>query len=599
MKKILLLLTVLLATVVAEAKVIKITFEDGTTKYYSSSQLSSIEFDDEGYVTIYTWDKQQEELDIHAKYEEVTIDDNPVIYEVVDATVGLTLSEGAFVPEEYLPTRDVTVMNILYPSTDPDANPVTLSGSIFIPKNIMDGEAESQGILLHNHFTSAYKYQCSTHGYYQFEGMLLAMPVFIDYIVVTSDFYGFGTTERFPQAFLCGTTNAKASLDCLRAAKQLLAEEDIAYGDLLFNIGYSSGGFDALAVQKLRDNEYREEFFFDKTFAGGFPADLKMAYQEYITTFHTIYNVVMPLMVVSFNESLHLNLSYSDVFQSFLADNIDDWILSKNYSTQEINDLIDREKTVDDIFQPPYLDLSSEESIALQDCLESQNLATGWTPDPTQKLYIMHARDDDYVPIQSARVIIPFLENNGYQASIIPGRTNLQTNFLVQRQGHLTATLFYLVQTVAALKAWPTMYENHELNPIFQQLLQSEGYNVIAMITLLENMGIDVRGIVSRILAQITSGQTGQSIDLGVVAQQFVAALALIGIDWQELNEMLADSGIDLQALVLQLIDYLMTPTDDVAAPMYAPQQPMVLPSDAYEQQLFQWLDAKMPAYGR
>lgn len=591
MKKILLLLTVLIATVAAEAKVIKIAFENGTTKYYSSSQLSSIEFDDEGYVTIYTWDGQEEILDTHARYEEVTIDDNPVIYEVVDATVGLTLSEGAFIPEEYLPKRDVTVMNILYPSTDPDGNPVTLSGSIFIPKNIMDGDAESQGILLHNHFTSAYKHQCSTHGYYQFEGMLLAMPVFIDYIVVTSDFYGFGTTERFPQAFLCGTTNAKASLDCLRAAKQLLADEGIAYGDLLFNIGYSSGGFDALAVQKLRDNEYRDEFFFDKTFAGGLPADIKLAYQEYVTTFHTIYNVVMPLMVVAFNETLHLGLNYSNVFQSFLADNIDNWILAKDYSTQEINDLIGREKTVADIFQPPYLDLSAGESIFLQNCLGSQNLATGWTPDPTQKLYIMHSRDDDYVPIQSARVIIPFLEDHGYRASVIPGRTNLQTNFLVRRQGHLTATLIYLVQTVAALKAWPAMYCNHELKPIFQKLLQSEEFNVVETMALLENMGIDVRGIVSGILAQIT--QPDQPIDINALTQQIVAALALVGIDWQELNEMLADSGLDLQALVLQVIDYLTTPADAQGAAMHAPQQPVALPSDAYEQQLLQWLEGK------
>lgn len=61
----------------------------------------------------------------------------------------------------------------------------------------------------------------------------MANPLNLNYIVVESDFYGFGATERFPQAYVQGTINGKASLDCLLAARRILDERGFDYGPLI------------------------------------------------------------------------------------------------------------------------------------------------------------------------------------------------------------------------------------------------------------------------------------------------------------------------------------------------------------------------------
>ena len=66
--------------------------------------------------------------------------------------------------------------------------------------------------------------------------------------------------------------------------------------------------------------------------------------------------------------------------------------------------------------------------------------------------------------IQSARPMISFFKRKGFKPSIIPGRSYLQTNFVVPNMGHLSATLIYFIQSLAAIKAWPRMYTDGQLN---------------------------------------------------------------------------------------------------------------------------------------
>ena len=55
MKKILLALVALFATVAVEAKIIKITMANDDPKIYTSSQLSAIDFNDDGTISVYDY----------------------------------------------------------------------------------------------------------------------------------------------------------------------------------------------------------------------------------------------------------------------------------------------------------------------------------------------------------------------------------------------------------------------------------------------------------------------------------------------------------------------------------------------------------------
>ena len=168
------------------------------------------------------------------------------------------------------------------------------------------------------------------------------------------------------QAFAQGTPNAYATLDGLLAARQLLDKMGFDYGPLLFNVGYSSGGYDALIVQKVRDKEYADQVSFDKTFAGGSPSDICEAYRQYVILDETAYNAVPLLIMVCTKETQMLNIDYKDVFQPYICDRIDELILSKQYSSWPVCDSIGREKKIHEILSPTYCNLDSPESQFMQ-----------------------------------------------------------------------------------------------------------------------------------------------------------------------------------------------------------------------------------------
>lgn len=593
-------LLVFVACMAAEAKTIKITLADGTVKVFTTSQLDAIDFNDDGTLTITTFDGEVLEA-LGAEFDELTVGYEDIIYEEVDDVLSFEADvDGLPVDLNY--DRDAKRLNYVYTSTDPFSEPITLSGSILIPTDIMNGEKTCQGIILYDHYTIFNRTEAPTRGFATLEGMLLANPLTPDYIIVESDFYGFGVTERFPQAFLQGTHNARANLDALLAARQLLDERGFNYGPLTFNVGYSSGGFDALAVQKLRDMEYSDRVSFDKTFAGGSPSDIKECYRQYVTIDRTAYNAVPLLLMLSTNETLRLGLTYEQVFQPDIVPMIDEYVMSKNYSSWPVCDAIGREKMVHEILSDTYCDLNSPESQYIQEVFQDLSIPSYWTPDPSQKLYIFHSRADDYVPVQAARPVLRFLEANGFEASIVPGATNLQTNFVVPKLGHLSATLIYLIQTVAALKAWPTMYTNGQLNPVYQQIVSEK--DPVELMRYLDSMGFDCRGLIKTVIEQLPplptddSGQPIQPIDTENLQAAIQAALAQLGLTEQDLVEMSQDSGIDLMEFIMELIAYFneeqteepVEPEDAGSAPFMEIKQQ--LPTIQYEQELRQWIEA-------
>ena len=558
MKKILLTLLALVLAFAAEAKVVKITLADGSEVVISTSELSAIDFEDDGTVRISLLDGRKYyagQDGISALLEELTIGDDEVVYEELDRTVAFNYND-----KDYF-TRGVHQINFLYPSTDPWGEPITLSGAIFIPQNIWEGEAASEGVLLFNHYTIFDANEAPTKGYFKLEGMFMANPLNPNYIFVESDFYGFGATVRFPQAYIQGDVNGRASCDALLAARRILTEMGIDYGSLTFNVGYSSGGFDALATQKARDNYYRDLISFDKTFAGGSPSDIRECYRQYVLIDSTAYNAVPPLLMVSTVATQHLDLTYEDVFQPFLAEKIDEWIMSKKYWSWPVCDSIGREKKIHEILTPDYCNLSSTPSRDIQDVFRRLSLNYDWDADPMQRIYLFHSRGDDYVPVQAARPLLSFLEGKGFQASVVPGKTNLQTNFLVRDMGHLKATLVYLVQSLAAIKAWPAMYTDGELNPTYVALIDHDATDIFQLLRTLEDAGVDVRGLIQQVIASLSEGDgeepANEYLQYLQLMQKMQEICASIGLPLDELTEMLADSGFDLGTFFLEFIKYL------------------------------------------
>ena len=114
-----------------------------------------------------------------------------------------------------------------YPSTDADGKPVTISGIVMVPSDVDKGEVPCDGIILFNHATLGSLEDAPSQGGLVFPSGLLANPLKPNYIVVMSDYIGFGSSKDHPYEYLCGHTNGRNSLDGLLAARQMLTDKNI------------------------------------------------------------------------------------------------------------------------------------------------------------------------------------------------------------------------------------------------------------------------------------------------------------------------------------------------------------------------------------
>ena len=460
-----------------------------------------------------------------------------------------------------LSTRAVRRYVYEYPSKDADGKPVTISGVIMIPSNIVDGSAPCDGILLFNRATLGSPEDAPSTGNSELINGLIVNPLKPNYILIMSDFIGYGSSIDKPSFYHSGDVNARNSLDGLVAARKLLTDKQIPMGKYLFNLGFSQGGSETLYVAKLRDMEYKDKgITITKTFAGGGPTDYVIAYKEYVKRdwCEDCKDVVM--MLISAVENLHLNIDYKDLFKEPLATGAKEYVKTKKKET--LGDYgVSMDDSLSHLIQPAYMDLESDQAKAFMAALEKINLMNGWDIDTTQRYFIEHSRHDNYVPIQCVRAIIPWMREKGFTPSLVPGKTNLQTNTLVFKANHSVSAIIWLIQTVAAIEVWPVLYYEGGQNRYYHNVVKD--LNVMKVIKTLESWGIDLRKLINIKLApqQIETHRANRAGILATLMNLVPSikdALAKVDLTPEDAEEMLEDAGITVED-VMQVVAYLLS----------------------------------------
>ena len=498
-----------------------------------------------------------------------------------------------------LSTRAVRRYVYEYPSKDADGKPVTISGVIMIPSNIVDGSAPCDGIMLFNRATLGSPEDAPSTGNSELINGLIVNPLKPNYILIMSDFIGYGSSIDKPSFYHSGDVNARNSLDGLVAARKLLTDKQIPMGKYLFNLGFSQGGSETLYVAKLRDMEYKDKgITITKTFAGGGPTDYVIAYKEYVKRdwCEDCKDVVM--MLISAVENLHLNIDYKDLFKEPLATGAKEYVKTKTKGT--LSDYgVNMEDSLSHLIQPAYMDLESDQAKAFMAALEKINLMNGWDIDTTQRYFIEHSRHDNYVPIQCVRAIIPWMREKGFTPSLVPGKTNLQTNTLVFKANHTVSAIIWLIQTVAAIEVWPVLYYEGDQNRYYHNVVKD--LNIMKVIKTLESWGIDLRKIIKgdnapQLVASHRANRSGALAAIMDFIPGIKDALAKVDLTPEDAEEMLEDAGITLED-VLQVAAYLFlspssAPSSDSVLSIYPFDENVEAPVQLfqlYEQTLANW----------
>lgn len=302
-----------------------------------------------------------------------------------------------------------------YTSVGPDLKtPVRLTGVISMNPAVYNKEATPRGLMLYNEHTTAKHRERTSQD--QIDDISFFMNKFENLIAISADLYGWTLTEDKPQAYCCPEIIAVETVDAWDAAMQILEQEGYQTTGLpIFNVGYSSGGFSAMAVQKYV-NEKRPDIFFNLTAAGGAPFDITTVYENYVKTNFTGYKCALPLMMVAYKETYNMPFSYQDVFLPPLGDNIQQWILSKDYNTWEINEKIGLEANVDEILTPAACDYTQGIGREVYLKLRDNSLCgpwCDWQPDTDTQYFIFHSQGDLYMHYFVGQEMANYLKKKG------------------------------------------------------------------------------------------------------------------------------------------------------------------------------------------
>lgn len=302
-----------------------------------------------------------------------------------------------------------------YTSVGPDLKtPVRLTGSINMPRNVFNKTITPRHLMMLTQWTHASRLERLTQGT-QYELEVYMNPS-SRIIAVSSDLYGWTLTADQPQAYCCPEITAVESLDCWDAAMEILREKGYDVSELpITNIGYSSAGMQAIGIQRFID-EHRPDIKIALTAAGASPFDISTVWINYVKSNYTSYVCALPLIMVAYNETYHLGLDYKDIFLPPLCDHIQDWILSKDYNTDAINELIGMDKTVDQILTPAARDWSQGIGRLMFNKFVENSLCaatTKWQPNRDTQFFIMHSEGDTYMDWHVSQQMALFLVQRG------------------------------------------------------------------------------------------------------------------------------------------------------------------------------------------
>ena len=322
------------------------------------------------------------------------------------------------IPVELFPNYMNYVFN--YPSVDPFGKPCTLSGVITVDKTLALKNQPYNGILLLNHFTIYATTQAPSRGAIEFP----TGAAFTDFIIVSPDYYGFGITEKEPQAYCISRANGRASLDAYLAAKRLIEDLKVKKGNDFIIAGYSEGAQTTMGV--LREiSERHPEIKVKRAFAGDGPYDINSMY-DVLSKGTTEMPSTVCNVLYAYNHFFSLGYDIHDFLKGPVADNFDEWFLSKKNKRIPLDEELIKTKKTGDFCTAAVLDNRSALSRRFKEAFSQDALTSGWTPRGDFDIMLYHDTRDDVVPVENFHAMSQFLKQHGVKTEELLGEYSLE-----------------------------------------------------------------------------------------------------------------------------------------------------------------------------
>ncbi len=334
---------------------------------------------------------------------------------------------GTNVAFQLLIRYPISVYRITYTTTNTDGKSITASGALLIP-TVNAGTSVPMLSIQHGTITSddgaPSNYQSGSEAY-TFGSVFASQG----YIIAAPDYIGYGASKNVPHTYEHRSGLATASLDMLRAARQVLTSQNANWDKRLMIAGYSEGGYATLALQKKIEEETGSEFNLvaSSCGAGAYdkPAFMKQILNNTTSTDPSISRLYL-WVLLTYDRIYNLNRPATYYFKEPYATRI----AASGY-TANLGGLSFNQVVTDSFKQAINNGTDTDFLKAVQD-----NDIHDWKPRTNTRLY--HGDADDTVLFLNSQ--------NAYDAMRARGATNVQ---LIRLSGanHATGILGYITGT--------------------------------------------------------------------------------------------------------------------------------------------------------
>ena len=355
-------------------------------------------------------------------------------------------------PEQIIPIRyEVDLYEILYYSTYPDGSKTKVSGWALVPHY-----NKAMPLFSYNHGT-----QLKTKNMKMPGEIFFCMWYATDgYVVLMTDYFGLGKGEKM-HLYQHAESEAQASLDLIRAFRNMKTQISVELNDQLFVAGYSQGGHAAMATTRMMQEGFPKEFPVTASAPMSGAYDM-IGKQKDVMFKEYKYPFYLPYLLVSYQEAYHFykgnileifNPPYDTVIQKALY-NLD-------YTTRQFNDLLP--KTPKDMLKPEFLQgFISDTSFAFSQVLK-KNSTYEWKPNCPMMLF--YSEGDEQVNYESSLC--------AYNCMREKGAKNVKLRKVSKHFGHGTTYVFSLLYAKFWFDSFRHGSKNGNRGPLWKRAVVS------------------------------------------------------------------------------------------------------------------------------
>lgn len=276
---------------------------------------------------------------------------------------------------------------VAYWSQTPQGDSLLVSGRVYLPKNRI-----LNGIIVANHYTMTSDEEVPSN-----RVSMEMIYLLKGYAVIMPDYVGYGLSRDELHPYLHWRSAAQTAMDLLNCMPELLDYYGYSYPKDVVVTGYSQGGAVALGVARMIEENYHQEneWTVRKLYAGAGPYDPAGTYLFSMERNEMGIPAAIPLIVMGLNDAYELGFTLDEFFLDPLLSNYEDWVVSKEYTVGQINQLMGS-TIMSELMTEDALTLDSPQADMLYEVL-LWNSNVGY--DLQAPAYFLHSLEDEVVPL--------------------------------------------------------------------------------------------------------------------------------------------------------------------------------------------------------